>query len=117
VVIKLVRLIGRTKALRMLWQATALSAKEALDLGLVEAVCEPDKLMNTAMELAKDLAMRAPIAVGVIKLSVNAAEDSLSGTILAMNGSSASVSILLIMNLFTLSPKEFHERVRIIVYN
>lgn len=70
---KIVRAIGRTKALRLMWQGTALSAQEALSLGLVEEVCPADKLMDSAMELARDLAGRAPVAIAEIKKCVNAA--------------------------------------------
>lgn len=72
---KLVRLIGRTKALRLMLQGSAISAQEALSLGLVEEVCSLEKLMDSAMELAKVLAQQAPIAVGEIKQCVNAAAE------------------------------------------
>lgn len=70
---KIVRLIGRTKALRLMLQGKALSAQEALSLGLVEDVCSADNLMDSAMELARDFAQRAPVAVAEIKKCVNAA--------------------------------------------
>jgi len=70
---KIVRLIGRTKALRLMLQGNALSAQEALNLGLVEEVCTAENLMISAMELARDLAQRAPVAVAEIKKCVNAA--------------------------------------------
>lgn len=70
---KIVRIIGRTRALRLMLQGNALSAQEALSLGLVEEVCPVDSLLETAMELARDLAKRAPVAVAEIKKCVNAA--------------------------------------------
>jgi len=70
---KIVRLIGRTKALRLMLQGNALSAQEAFNLGLVEEVCTAENLMDSAMELARDLAVRAPVAVAEIKKCVNAA--------------------------------------------
>ncbi|MBS4025341.1 MAG: enoyl-CoA hydratase/isomerase family protein [Clostridia bacterium] len=72
---KMVRLIGRTKALRIMLQGNALSAQEALSLGLVEEVCTSCKLMDSAMELAQDLAQRAPLAIGEIKKCVNKAME------------------------------------------
>ena len=72
---KLVRVIGRTKALRLMLQGKALSAQEALSLGLVEEVCSAENLMESAMELAMDLAQRAPVAVAEIKKCVNAAME------------------------------------------
>lgn len=70
---KIVRTIGRTKALRLMLQGNALSAQEALNLGLVEEVCPREKLMDAAMEFARDLAQQAPIAAAEIKKCVNAA--------------------------------------------
>jgi len=70
---KIVRLIGRTKALRIMLQGDALSAQEAYNIGLVEEVCPAENLMDSAMQLAQDLAQRAPVAVAEIKKCVNAA--------------------------------------------
>lgn len=72
---KIVRLIGRSKALRLMLQGKALSAQEALSLGLVEEVCAAENLMDSAMELARDLAQQAPVAVAEIKRCVNAAQE------------------------------------------
>jgi enoyl-CoA hydratase/carnithine racemase len=72
---KMVRLVGKTKALRAMLQAHDFTAQECLELGLVEEVCPPDKLLDTAMAFAKDLASRAPIAVAEIKKCVIQAQD------------------------------------------
>lgn len=72
---KMVRLIGRSKALRLMLQGKTLSAQEALNLGLVEEVCPAPNLMDSAMEFARDLAQRAPAAVAEIKRCVNAAQE------------------------------------------
>lgn len=72
---KIVRVIGRTKALRLMLQGKALSAQEALSLGLVEEVCTAETLLESAMDLARDLARRAPVAVAKIKKCVNAAME------------------------------------------
>ncbi len=72
---KIVRAIGRTKALRLMLEGKALSAQEALSLGLVEEICTTENLMESAMELAKDLAQQAPVAVAEIKKCVNAAME------------------------------------------
>lgn len=72
---KIVRLIGRSKALRLMLQGKALTAREALSLGLVEEVCAAENLMDSAMELAQDLARQAPVAVAEIKRCVNSAQE------------------------------------------
>lgn len=70
---KIVRMIGRSKALRLMLQGKGLSAQEALSLGLVEKVCVEENLLDSVMEFARDLAQRAPVAVAEIKKCVNAA--------------------------------------------
>jgi enoyl-CoA hydratase/carnithine racemase len=80
---KIVRLIGKSKALRLMLQGKALSAKEALTLGLVEEVCTAENLLDSAMELARNLAQRAPVAVAEIKRCVNAAQELERGSSLA----------------------------------
>jgi len=64
----LTRLLGRSKALDMILLSKKLSAREALEIGLVDKVSAPEDLMNDAMEYADRLAERPPIAVrGVLK--------------------------------------------------
>jgi len=70
---KIIRIIGRTKALRLMLQGNVLSAQEALSLGLVEEVCSAENLMDSAMKFAQDLTQKAPVAVAEIKKCVNAA--------------------------------------------
>jgi len=44
-------------------------------MGLVEEVCTAENLLDTAMELAQDLAQQAPVAVAEIKKCINAAQE------------------------------------------
>ena len=65
---RLVRLIGQGAALRMMLSAQNITAAEALQLGLVEAVTPAAELMNTARVLAKRIATLAPLALaGIIE--------------------------------------------------
>ena len=50
-----------------------LSAEEALKLGVVEDVVEPDELLKRAFELADTIADMAPLAVENMKKSINTA--------------------------------------------
>jgi len=63
---RLPRLVGKTKALEMLLLGTRVNAPEALSIGLITRVSQPDKLMNDAKELASTLAKKAPVAMQVI---------------------------------------------------
>lgn len=59
----LVRLVPFGDAMRFLLSGDEFGAEEALRLGLVSAVCEPDALMSEAIALARRIAANAPLAV------------------------------------------------------
>jgi enoyl-CoA hydratase/carnithine racemase len=61
------RLIGWAKAAEIAFAGRTLSAQEALDVGLVNQVVEPDRLMSTTRELAAEIAENAPLAVQATK--------------------------------------------------
>lgn len=51
------RLIGSSRALRVMTRSTGIGAEEALDLGLIEAIAEPDELLEAALELGRGFTM------------------------------------------------------------
>ncbi|MBT4161870.1 MAG: enoyl-CoA hydratase/isomerase family protein [Gammaproteobacteria bacterium] len=61
------RLIGWAKAAELYYRARVVGAEECLELGLVNAVVPNDKLMDTAMEWAEEIADNAPLAVQTTK--------------------------------------------------
>ncbi len=62
---------GRATALDLLITARVFLAEEALRLGLVNSVVEPDQLMNTVRELAVDIAKNvSPASAAVVKYQV-----------------------------------------------
>ena len=63
---RLPRLIGRTKALEFLILGTQISGPEALQLGLVNRLSKEGETLNDAKALARQIAMRAPIATRLI---------------------------------------------------
>ena len=60
---RLPRLIGRSKALEMILFSRRLSAREALDIGLVDRLVAPSDFWDEVMTMARRLAERPPIAV------------------------------------------------------
>jgi len=71
----LVQLLGVAKAMDFLMRTRIVSADEALELGLVQEVVPPDRLMERAMELAGELANGPQVAMRLLKRAVyNAAE-------------------------------------------
>lgn len=67
---RLPRLVGRGKALEMILTGARVDAAEALRLGLVERVVEPVATLPAALELARALAAKAPVALRYAKEAV-----------------------------------------------
>jgi len=61
------RLIGWAKAAEVAFRGMTLSAGEALEMGLVNRVVEPDELVPATKELAAEIAANAPLAVQATK--------------------------------------------------
>lgn len=68
---RLSRLVGLGKAKELIFTGNIIGAKEAKDIGLVNEVVEPDKLMETALEMAKKIASNAQIAVRYSKEAID----------------------------------------------
>ncbi len=65
------RLIGLTKAFELMLLADKLSAKEALELGLLNSITEQDKLAAQTLDLAQKLAAGPALAFSLTKRAVN----------------------------------------------
>jgi len=64
---RLPRLIGLGNALYLLLSAEMINAEEALKIGLVQKVVEPDQLLPACLELAKTISTKGPRAVELVK--------------------------------------------------
>ncbi len=64
---RLPRLIGLGNALVLLLSGEMIGAEEALRMGLVQKVVEPEALMPAALELARTIASKGPLAVRLAK--------------------------------------------------
>lgn len=65
------RVVGESRAKELLYTGRSLDAEEAKALGLVEFVTEPERLMERTMELAKEIADMAPLAIESMKQAIN----------------------------------------------
>jgi enoyl-CoA hydratase/carnithine racemase len=61
------RLIGWEKAAEIAFAGRTLAAQEAMEVGLISRVVEPDQLMPTVKGLAAEIAANAPLAVQATK--------------------------------------------------
>jgi enoyl-CoA hydratase len=68
---RLPRQIPLCKAKELLFTGDMISAEEAERIGLINKVVSKDKLKETVNEFAKKLAVKAPIAMGLLKTAVN----------------------------------------------
>jgi len=68
---RLGRIVGIGIAKELVYAATNIKADKALEIGLVNAVYEPDELMPAAKKLANRIAKQAPIAVRNCKKAMN----------------------------------------------
>lgn len=70
------RVVGPSKAIELLLNDPLLSADQALELGLVSKVVEPDQLLAEARAKAEKLAAKAPHYVRMAKLLVGQSLDN-----------------------------------------
>lgn len=64
---RLPRLVGMGNALHLLMTADMIKADEALRIGLVQKVVEPEELMDEVMKIARNIASKGPLAVKLVK--------------------------------------------------
>jgi enoyl-CoA hydratase/carnithine racemase len=100
---RLPRLIGLAPAKSMLLTGLPVSAAQALDCGLVAALCEPDSLLSAALTLAERIASRSPLAVEAAKRQSNSAmgggdaphtSDELAGLVSSLDHREAVAAFL-----------------------
>lgn len=78
------RLVGRSRAMKMVLLGEPITAQEALEAGLVCEVVETGKALETALALAAKIAARAPVAMQQGKAMVRAAFETHQTAHLAM---------------------------------
>lgn len=64
------RIVGKARALELLWTADFIGAETALEIGLVNHVYADDALMGETMALAQRIAAMPPLSVRLIKRTV-----------------------------------------------
>ena len=86
------RIVGVQRAKEIMLSARDVSAQEALQLGLVMELHEPDQLLSRAQTLARSFVGASPTAVALIKRSL---QDALGGglpTLLASEANAQSMA-------------------------
>lgn len=83
---RLSRLIGRNRTKHYLLSGKRMTSEEAEHLGIIHTVCAPDQLMDTAMNIAEDLAARAPLAIQEGKRLINEGLEASLETAISYEG-------------------------------
>jgi enoyl-CoA hydratase len=68
---RLIHLVGRSRALRMMLTGELVKARDALAMGLVDEVVPPGRVVERALELGRTIAGNAPLAVRAYKRLAN----------------------------------------------
>jgi enoyl-CoA hydratase len=76
---RLTRAVGKSLAMEMVLNNRSLTATEALQFGLINAVHPGEDYLEKAISLAQEIALRAPLAIQAAKQAINQAfEGNLS---------------------------------------
>ena len=90
---RLPRIIGIAKAKELIYTARRITAQEALEIGMVNKVVSPDKLMDEAMKLAEEIAQNGPIAVQQAKFVLNNGFECSLGVALSLESKAYEITI------------------------
>lgn len=73
---RLIRAIGKSKAMEMVLTGNRINAQEAMDAGLVSKVIDSDVLLDEAVKMGFGIAEKGGVAVRMCKEAVNVAEET-----------------------------------------
>ena len=68
---RLIHLVGRSRALRLMLTGDLVKARDALAMGLVDEVVPAERVVDRAMDLGRSIARNAPLAVRAYKRLAN----------------------------------------------
>ncbi|MCL4135310.1 UNVERIFIED_CONTAM: hypothetical protein GTU68_066418 [Idotea baltica] len=75
----LARQVGQKRAREIFFLGRNYSAQEAFDMGMVNAVIPHDELEDTAYQWAQEILGKSPMAIKMLKYSMNLIDDGLVG--------------------------------------
>ena len=90
---RLPRIVGVAKAKELIYTARRFDAKTALEIGLVSSVVEPAKLMDAALDLAREIAKNGPIGVAQAKFAINYGSECSLGVALPLESKAYEITI------------------------
>lgn len=73
---RLVRAVGKALATQMVLTGKPISARRALEAGLISEITQPELTVERALVVAETIAAKAPLAVRLAREALNKAEDT-----------------------------------------
>jgi enoyl-CoA hydratase/carnithine racemase len=73
---RLARLVGPSRAKELVWSTRIVGAQEALSIGLIDRMAQPEVLMAEAETLTRQVCQHSPTAVGLIKELIEGAMET-----------------------------------------
>ena len=73
---RLSRHVGKGRAMELIMTGDIIDAEEAMKIGLVNHVVEPDKLLNFTTAILEKILTKAPIAIGMAIRSINSSNST-----------------------------------------
>ena len=90
---RLPRLVGRGKAKELIFTGKRIGAEEALNIGLVNQICEPEDLLDECKKMAAMICETGPIAIEQAKYAINYGIEADLHTGLALESNAYWVTI------------------------
>lgn len=90
---RLPRVVGIPRAKEMIFRARRISAQEGVDIGLFLEAVEPDRLLERAMEIAREIAANGPVALAQAKYAINKGAEVSLPVGLAIESNAYAVTI------------------------
>ena len=90
---RLPRLVGRGKAKELIFTGRRVDAREALDISLVNKICEAELLMDEAVKMAEMICETGPIAISQAKYAIDAGLETDLNTGLAIESNAYWITI------------------------
>ena len=75
----LAKMVGQKKAREIFFLGRNYSAREAMDMGMVNAVIPHEELEETAYQWAQEILAKSPISIKMLKFAMNLTDDGLAG--------------------------------------
>jgi enoyl-CoA hydratase/carnithine racemase len=90
---RLPRLVGKGKAKELIFTGQRIGAEEALNIGLVNKICEPEDLLDECKKMAAMICETGPIAIEQAKYAINYGIEADLHTGLALESNAYWVTI------------------------